>query len=112
MQALNYARAVAAETGGDGTAAAQAAAAGVAKGAHRDEKYLIPQLENDPLLFDWEAFVGVADDIDALEDDEEAEKRAIAAAATAAVSGGSVDAEIAAAAAAGGGGGGGSSAVC
>lgn len=110
MQTLNYARAVAAEMGGagggDGAAAAQAAIAGIARGAQRDEKYLIPTLENDPVLFEWEEFVGVADDVDALEDDEEAEKKALAAkeaaAAAAAVSGGSVDAEMATAAAAAG----------
>ena len=99
MQCLNYARAIAAEMAGGeggGAAAALAAVAGIARGAQREEKYLIPVLENDPVLFEWEAFVGVADDADALEDDEEAEIKAVAAstAATAAafaMSGVSVD---------------------
>jgi hypothetical protein len=109
MQTLNYARVIAAEAGseGGGAAAARKTIAGIVAGAMRCEKYLIPALDNDPILFEWAAFVGVADDADALEDDEEAERNAIAAsvasAAAAAVSGGSsVDAEIRAAAAAGG----------
>ena len=86
MQAINYARAVAIQFNGirsdaagegasDPAAAAKAAAAGIASGKHRDEKYLIPVEADDPLLFDWEGFVGVEDDVDAMDDDEEVERR-------------------------------------
>lgn len=80
IQCLNYARTRAA-LGLEGAAAAAAASDGIARGEHRDEKYLVSALEDDPLLFEWEAFVGVGDDADAMEDDEEVEKRAAPAAA-------------------------------
>ena len=74
MQCLNFARACAEEHASDPAAAAAAAVAGIARGAHRDEKYLSPALEDDPVLFDWEDFVGVGVDADALEDDQAAEE--------------------------------------
>ena len=74
MQCLNFARACAEEHASDPAAAAAAAVAGIARGAHRDEKYLSPALEDDPVLFDWEDFVGVGVDADALEDDQAAEQ--------------------------------------
>ena len=74
MQCLNCARACAEEHASDPAAAAAAAVAGIARGAHRDEKYLSPALEDDPVLFDWEDFVGVGVDADALEDDQAAEQ--------------------------------------
>ena len=76
MQCLNFARACAQEHASDPAAAAAAAVAGIARGAHRDEKYLSPALEDDPVLFDWEDFVGVGMDADALEDDQAAEQAA------------------------------------
>ena len=82
IQCLNYARTRAA-LGLEAAAAAAAASDGIARGEHRDEKYLVSALEDDPLLFEWEAFVGVSDDADDMEDDEEVEKRAAAAAAVA-----------------------------
>ena len=75
IQCLNYARTRAA-LGLEAAAAAAAASDGIARGEHRDEKYLVSALEDDPLLFEWEAFVGVSDDADDMEDDEEVEKRA------------------------------------
>ena len=90
IQCLNYARSVAAERergggggGGDGdaTAAAKDAIEGIAAGKHRDEKYLVPALENDPLLFDWEEYVkGGGGDVNDDDDDDELERRAKAAA--------------------------------
>ena len=77
IQCLNYARTRAA-LGLEAAAAAAAASDGIARGEHRDEKYLVSALEDDPLLFEWEAFVGVSDDADDMEDDEEVEKRAAA----------------------------------
>ena len=74
MQCLNFARACAGEHASDPASAAAAAVAGIARGAHRDEKYLSPALEDDPVLFDWEDFVGVGVDADALEDDQAAEQ--------------------------------------
>ena len=82
IQCLNYARTRAA-LGLEAAAAAAAASDGIARGEHRDEKYLVSALEDDPLLFEWEAFVGVSDDADDMEDDGEVEKRAAAAAAVA-----------------------------
>ena len=76
MQCLNFARACAEEHASNPAAAAAAAVAGIARGAHRDEKYLSPALEDDPVLFDWEDFVGVGVDADALEDDQAAEQAA------------------------------------
>ncbi len=76
MQCLNYARTCAVEHSSDPNAAAQAAAAGIKSGKHRDEKFLAPALQDDPLLFDWEDFVGVGMDGDAVEDDQAAEEAA------------------------------------
>ena len=76
MQCLNFARACAEEFASDPAAAAAAAVAGIARDAHRDEKYLSPALEDDPVLFDWEDFVGVGVDADALEDDQAVEQAA------------------------------------
>eukprot|EP00227_Mantoniella_beaufortii_P011617 CAMPEP_0197576268 /NCGR_PEP_ID=MMETSP1326-20131121/1350_1 /TAXON_ID=1155430 /ORGANISM="Genus nov. species nov., Strain RCC2288" /LENGTH=157 /DNA_ID=CAMNT_0043139145 /DNA_START=79 /DNA_END=548 /DNA_ORIENTATION=+ len=66
IQCLNYARAVAekmgckkAEAGATiGSAAAKAALEGIAKGEQRAEQYLMPTLPDDPILFEWEHFVG------------------------------------------------------
>ena len=76
MQCLNYARWCTKEHVGDPPAAAAAAAAGIASGAHRDEKFLAPALTDDPLLFDWEDFVGVGIDNETVEDDQAAEAKA------------------------------------
>ena len=65
IMALNYARTVAKDRGaGEGTDAAaskdaaSAAIEGIAKGEHRDERFLVPTLEDDGVLFEWEEFVG------------------------------------------------------
>lgn len=76
MQCLNYARWCTKEHVGDPPAAAAAAAAGIASGAHRDEKFLAPALTDDPLLFDWEDFVGMGIDNETVEDDQAAEAKA------------------------------------
>ena len=76
MQCLNYARWCTKEHVGDPPAAAAAAATGIASGAHRDEKFLAPALTDDPLLFDWEDFVGVGIDNETVEDDQAAEAKA------------------------------------
>jgi len=76
IQCLNYARACAAEHASDPAAAAAAALAGIANGEHRDEKFLAPALEDDPVLFDWEDFVGVGVDPSTVEDDQAAEDAA------------------------------------
>ena len=76
IQCLNYARSRVAG-GVSGAAAAEAALAGIARGEHRDERFLAPALEDDPLLFEWEAYAGDGDDAHArIEDDEEAERAA------------------------------------
>ena len=61
IQCLNYARSRVAG-GVAGAAAAEAALAGIARGEHRDERFLAPALEDDPLLFEWEAYAGDGDD--------------------------------------------------
>ena len=76
MQCLNYARWCTKEHVGDPPAAAAAAATGIASGAHRDEKFLAPALTDDPLLFDWEDFVGMGIDNETVEDDQAAEAKA------------------------------------
>ena len=48
MQCLNFARACAEEHASDPAAAAAAAVAGIARGAHRDEKYLSPRWRTTP----------------------------------------------------------------
>ena len=77
IMALNYARTVAKDRGaGEGTDAAaskdaaSAAIEGIAKGEHRDERFLVPTLEDDGVLFEWEEFVG-ADAMNDAEDDDD-----------------------------------------
>ena len=78
IMALNYARTVAKDRGaGEGTDAAaskdaaSAAIEGIAKGEHRDERFLVPTLEDDGVLFEWEEFVGADATNDAEDDDDD-----------------------------------------
>ena len=65
IMALNYARTVAKDRGASGgtddaesKVAAERAIEGIAAGEHRDERFLVPALEDDGVLFEWEEFVG------------------------------------------------------
>ena len=78
IMALNYARTVAKDRGaGEGTDAAaskdaaSAAIEGIARGEHRDERFLVPTLEDDGVLFEWEEFVGADATNDAEDDDDD-----------------------------------------
>ena len=65
IMALNYARTVAKDRGASASTddaeskvAAERAIEGIAAGEHRDERFLVPALEDDGVLFEWEEFVG------------------------------------------------------
>ena len=82
IMALNYARTVAKDRGASASTddaeskvAAERAIEGIAAGEHRDERFLVPALEDDGVLFEWEEFVGTDaagqdDDEDDDDDDE------------------------------------------
>ena len=82
IMALNYARTVAKDRGAsagtddaESKVAAERAIEGIAAGEHRDERFLVPALEDDGVLFEWEEFVGTdaagQDDDDDDDDDDE-----------------------------------------
>ena len=83
-------RAIAAQTGDSGGAsesfyagtddaeskvAAERAIEGIAAGEHRDERFLVPALEDDGVLFEWEDFVGT--DAAGQDDDDEEEEEGV-----------------------------------
>ena len=82
IMALNYARTVAKDRGAsagtddaESKVAAERAIEGIAAGEQRDERFLVPALEDDGVLFEWEDFVGT--DAAGQDDDDDDEEEGV-----------------------------------